>query len=490
MAWPGNATPWRTEPPPRRWRIYAATVALLAVPFVLWGLVSLAHPPVGFGFLAGFFVMLVIANMCIVELPPYRFLHLATGIVSFGGFFVAGPATIGLLALSIKPSELVARWARRVAGIAPDPFLGGLTQEYIVPSTGAMVVLGVMSLLGGRIGLHFPAQPTAAWSEAHLYVLLAVMYTSFVVLSEIGVVLRFGAGRVFDPSHASTDLLTYLVAVLLGAPVVSGIPRVYASDAFHTLFSLGWMFWGLGGFLAAWLLARRRLEIERLIIAASKQERLAALGGLASVIAHQTRHHLGILNMSAYVLGDTLAEEPLSPRAREAVTRELEAIARTRSELDKLLAQELRGGGHEERFGVLALARECAKHLGPLLATREVTLRFADGERSILGDRLRLKQAITNVLRNAIEASPHGSEVQIELVTGAASVCLAVLDQGPGLSPAAQKHLFEPLFTEKSEGLGMGLYVARAIVEAHGGEIALASTAQGTRVELRLAAGP
>ncbi|MCI0343866.1 MAG: hypothetical protein L0221_00290, partial [Chloroflexi bacterium] len=123
---------------------------------------ALANPPVGVGFLVGLFLILIVANMCIVELPPYRFLHLATGIVAFGGFFVAGPAAIGILALAVKPTELIARWGRRVAGLDRGPLLGGMPQEYIVPSAATLVVLGVVATVVRWIGLDFPLQPAGA----------------------------------------------------------------------------------------------------------------------------------------------------------------------------------------------------------------------------------------------------------------------------------------------------------------------------------------
>ena len=264
------------------------------------------------------------------------------------------------------------------------------------------------------------------------------------------------------------------------------IVRTEGPEVAQTLWSLAWVLWGFGAFAVADIFMRRQLEIERLVGAIAKQERLATLGRLASLIAHQSRHHLGILNMSAYVLDETLAKETLSLRGREAVARELEAIERTRDELDQLLTQELRSGSHEQTFGLMALARECGADLTPLARTRGVTLSYVGDEQRIRGDRLRLKQAITNVLRNAIEAAPAESNVSVELATADSEVHLSVRDQGPGLSLSARSHLFEPLFTEKMEGLGMGLYVAHAIVEAHGGSLALVDTGRGTQAEIHL----
>src|SRR5439155_5329141 len=138
-----------------------------------------------------------------------------------------------------------------------------------------------------------------------------------------------------------------------------------------------------------------------------------------------------------------------SPAARAAVARELEAMARTREELDRLLTQELHGGGDASAFAPLALARECGANLKPLADAHGVALSYVGEETSIHGDRLRLKQAVTNVMRNAIEAAPRGSTVAIVLAVDMDDVRLTVSDLGPGLSASARTHLFEPLFTEK-----------------------------------------
>jgi signal transduction histidine kinase len=429
---------------------------------------------------------LLFGNGCMLELPPYRFLHLVTGLVTFSGFFIAGPAVLGLVALSIKPSELGLVWLRSRLDPGHEMPLGAKPAEYIVPASAVGLALGLVDLLRGPLGLVYPLRPADFAREVQFFTLLACLYGTVIVLIETGTWLRFGWQRAFGTRPVRADLVVYLLVILLGVPIVSASVRSYGPWPLQGLLSLGWMLWGFGFFVVAAILIRRRLEIERLVTVVARQERLAALGSLASIIAHQTRHHLGVLNMSAYVLGETLAREPLSPSAREAVSHELEALARTRAELDKLLAEELRGGGETERFGLLALARECAGDLQPLSSMKPVTVSFHGEEREVRGDRLRLKQALINLLRNAVEATPRGGEVTIEVRAVERDVCLAVRDQGPGLSASARSHLFEPLFTEKGDGLGMGLYVARAIVEAHGGRIVLASAGGGTEAEIRL----
>lgn len=483
-----DASAWRESPPPRGWRIYAAVLAVASAPFFVRGLAVLVTAPVDSGFLAALYVLLLFGNVCILELPPYRFLHLVTGLVTFSGFFIAGPAVLGLVALSIKPSELGLTWLRSRFDPGRELPLGARPAEYVVPAAAVGLTLGVVDLLRGPLGLLYPSRPADFAREVRFFTLLACLYVSVIVLIEIGTWLRFGR-RAFGTRSVRADLVVYLLVIQLGVPIVSASVRAYGPWPAQGLLALGWMLWGFGFFVVAYLLVRRRLEIERLVTVVARQERLAALGSLASIIAHQTRHHLGVLNMSAYVLGDTLSREPLSAHAREAVARELDAVARTRAELDKLLAEELRGGGETSRFALLALARECAADLEPLTSAKAVTIACRGEEHEVSGDRLRLKQALTNLVRNAIEATPMGGDVTIDVRADGRDLRLAVRDRGPGLSPSARSHLFEPLFTDKRDGLGMGLFVARAIVEAHGGTIALASVESGTEAEIRLPTG-
>ena len=421
--------------------------------------------------LASLVIVLIPANFCIVQLPPYRFLHLTTGFVILGAFFVIGPAAIGLLVVSVAGTELLGWFVRRP--LLGGPPLGAIFKEYAVPLSSLVLLLGVLDLLRGPLGLAYPFRPVEAGVEARFVGLVLGIWVGFIVLSEIGIHLRFGWRRVVETPHAKSDLALYALVSVVGYPVVADITRQLAADGWSVLRAHLSILWGFGTFLVIATLVRRRLEIERLARRVSTQERLAALGRLASVVAHQTRHLLGVLNMSAYVLDETLSRETLSPSTRKTVDRELDAIARTRDELDRLLTRELQGSSDSERFGLLALARECVEQLRPMSDRKQLALR-AEGEPvEILGDRIRLKQAVSNVLRNAIEAAPEGSPVEIEVVSAAGEARLSVRDRGPGLSEAARSHLFEPLFTEKAGGLGMGLYVARAIVEAHGGTLAL-----------------
>jgi len=129
------------------------------------------------------------------------------------------------------------------------------------------------------------------------------------------------------------------------------------------------------------------------------------------------------------------------------------------------------------------LADEVVADLRP--AIREARLHVAvqkAGGGPITADPRKLRQALANVVGNAVKFSPHGGEVLVEVQRDARAVRFAVSDQGPGIAPQEQKHVFEPFFhaagkddRAKHPGSGLGLPVARRIIEAHGGTISLES---------------
>ena len=101
---------------------------------------------------------------------------------------------------------------------------------------------------------------------------------------------------------------------------------------------------------------------------------------------------------------------------------------------------------------------------------------LADGLPFIQGDAVQLQQVVLNLILNAVQAMGAVTDGTREVLittsqTGPNEVCLVVQDTGPGLSPESLPRLFEPFYTTKPEGMGMGLYICRSIIEAHGGRL-------------------
>ena len=87
---------------------------------------------------------------------------------------------------------------------------------------------------------------------------------------------------------------------------------------------------------------------------------------------------------------------------------------------------------------------------------------------------------MANLVLNAVQASPRGAEVRVAVGKGARGVVLEVSDAGPGIPPDLRDRVFEPFFSGRPGGTGLGLAVTRRLVEAHGGTLAFASGPAGT----------
>ena len=107
----------------------------------------------------------------------------------------------------------------------------------------------------------------------------------------------------------------------------------------------------------------------------------------------------------------------------------------------------------------------------------------------IAGQRDRLKQAILNVAINALEAMSEGGELALRLEANPDQAEVLITDSGPGIPEEVRPRIFDMHFTTKTSGTGIGLYVARSIVEAHGGDISVANApGRGSEFRLRLPA--
>jgi signal transduction histidine kinase len=113
-----------------------------------------------------------------------------------------------------------------------------------------------------------------------------------------------------------------------------------------------------------------------------------------------------------------------------------------------------------------------------------MTLDLAPGLPRVRGDRVQLQQVILNLVLNGVEAmgAPNGRDHALVVRTsraGADAVSVAIEDSGSGIDMEQVERMFEPLYTTKAEGLGMGLAISRTIVDAHGGELRASSNPEG-----------
>jgi signal transduction histidine kinase len=183
-------------------------------------------------------------------------------------------------------------------------------------------------------------------------------------------------------------------------------------------------------------------------------------------IVHDLRQPLSVFAISIELLKEG------TPEPSPHIERCQRSIAHQRELIDDLLL--LAGADKRPRTSVslAAIAAELLDDLAEQARLGEVTIvRELDGPSQTIGARLSLTRALGNVIENAIAMSPPGSVVRVRSGTDAGRAYVEVHDQGPGVAPELRDKVFEPFFTTRKKGNGLGLAVARLVAQAHGGNV-------------------
>jgi NO-binding membrane sensor protein with MHYT domain len=226
--------------------------------------------------------------------------------------------------------------------------------------------------------------------------------------------------------------------------------------------------------------------------------RVTTMGQLAASIAHEINQPITavVANASAGLLW-LAAQPPDLEEVRDAFDRVIKAgnqagevMGRIRALIKKAPPRKEDLEINEAILEVIALTHGEVVKNGVSLQTQ-----LAAGLPFVQGDRVQLQQVILNLIINAIEAMSGVSEGSRELLIGTgkdalSGVLVAVQDSGPGLNPESFDRLFDPFYTTKPGGMGMGLSICRSIVEAHGGRVWASRTAgPGVTVQFTLPVG-
>jgi PAS domain S-box-containing protein len=203
-----------------------------------------------------------------------------------------------------------------------------------------------------------------------------------------------------------------------------------------------------------------------------RQEKLAFLGQLAGGVGHELRNPLGVITNAIYFLQMVL------PDADERVKEYLNLIASRVDEAEKIVSDLLNLSRikptAKESVAVSTLVAETLRRHPPSEQV-VVATNLASDLPAVFVDAQQIGQVLSNLVTNAYQSIPQGGQVTITAQANASEVKLSVIDTGVGMPPEAMAKIFEPLYTTKAKGIGLGLAVSKNLVEVNGGKIEVES---------------
>jgi signal transduction histidine kinase len=282
---------------------------------------------------------------------------------------------------------------------------------------------------------------------------------------------------------------------------------------------VGWLLIGVGVGVGATVVAARwqiRRSLARQLAAerrARSAERLAEVGAMTGGLAHEIKNPLSTIGLNAQLLAEGIEElpegAPTSADAKQRLIRRLASLRRETDRLRGILSDFLAYAGEmrldRRDTDLNAIVQELVDFFQPQAASQGVNLRVDLAPEPLVAslDAGLMKQAVLNLMLNGVQAMSGGAagnpkELILRtrrseaLVRAGAepSIELHVIDTGPGIAAEVVSKVFQPYFTTKAGGSGLGLPTTRRIVEAHGGRIEVhTSEGNGTDFAIVMGAG-
>jgi signal transduction histidine kinase len=215
-------------------------------------------------------------------------------------------------------------------------------------------------------------------------------------------------------------------------------------------------------------------ELERAQRELVARERLAAIGELAAVVAHEVRNPLGVIYNSVAALGRIAKPEAEVEPLLDIVREEASRVNRTVADLLEFARPSILAKTEQQLSLIaedaVASARADARSRGVFV------LLDADADTRAVVDGHLLRRALLNLIDNATQASREGDTVEVRVRRRDGHALIEVEDGGSGISEEARGRIFEPFFTTKSVGTGLGLAVVKRFADSHNGEVLIRSS--------------
>jgi signal transduction histidine kinase len=218
-----------------------------------------------------------------------------------------------------------------------------------------------------------------------------------------------------------------------------------------------------------------------------RMERFLSLATLASGLHHEIKNPLTALSIHIQLLEEGLAHG----QAGESVS---ELVGVVKTEVCRLngVLESFRSFAHLQNLvlqptDVLGVVENAIRLIRPQARQQGVQITLLHPEKELPAvalDGEKFEQAVLNLIINALEAMPEGGHLSISATVQDGDFHVAVKDSGPGIPAEVQRNLFQPYFSTKSKGSGMGLALSEKLVNQHGGHIGYHTGAEGTTFEI------
>lgn len=218
----------------------------------------------------------------------------------------------------------------------------------------------------------------------------------------------------------------------------------------------------------------------------SQLQRLSALGKMVSSLAHQIRTPLS----AAMLYGANLANSKISAQAKSGFQEKLMSRLQDLEQQVNDMLLFAKSGRQQvvERIEIDELVKSIAQEMAALATKSNSSISVASDNKplEILGNSSALSGALRNLIDNSIQASPQGVNVEVSITRRADSIAIDVKDDGQGIEESLREKIFEPFFTSKMQGTGLGLAVVKSVIGAHQGTVKLMPSEQGAHFHLTL----
>jgi len=202
----------------------------------------------------------------------------------------------------------------------------------------------------------------------------------------------------------------------------------------------------------------------------ARAERLKTLGEMAAGMAHEVKNPLAAIRSSAQILTERVSGK--EAQFAQIIVSEVDRLNRVVNEfLDYARPAPLK----REPVLLSTLLDSCLELLAPVIKQAGVTVRWESrqGAHKVEADPNQLRQVFLNLLLNAVQSMAHGGEVTLGLSQAGGCTRVSIRDSGPGIPPDKLQQVFEPFYSTKPGGTGLGLPIAQRIVSEHGGKLLL-----------------